>query len=81
MKGKRGRSRINSQPSQDNRPRNLMSMDRKTTRERYEANEIAQKPVNRSDVTKANGEAIRKQQATMKPIRGASQATDLNKAK
>jgi hypothetical protein len=81
MSVKRGRAQINSDAPKDRRPNNQMSMDRKTTRERYEANEIAQKPVNRSDVTKANGEAIRKQQAKLKPIRGASQATDLNKAK
>lgn len=81
MKGKRGRARIRSQAPKDKRPSNQMSMDRKTTRERYAANEIAGVAPSRADVTKANGEAIRKQQAGLKPIRAASQVTDLNRAK
>ena len=80
MKVKRGRDPIRSQASKDKRPSNQMSMDRKTTRERYEANEIAKSVPSRNSVIKSNAAALKEQQSGLKRIR-SSQVSDRNRAK
>ena len=74
---KRGRDRIRSQAGSDRRPMDQMSMERKRTREVYEAREIEKAPPDRKQERKDTQASLNEFQRTLKPIR-SSQKTDLN---
>ena len=77
---KRGRSPIRSKAGPKVKSDSQMSMDRKTTRQRYEANEIAKPVPSRNSVIKSNAAALKEQQSGLKRIR-SSQVSDRNRAK
>lgn len=69
-----------SRDSQPSTPKtSQMSMDRKVTREQYEAREIVQNPISKSEQRAENQVKLTAEQKKMKPIRASSQTTDLNR--